>query len=201
MALILNSSHAYIPEDLPNYSAIIAADGAYDRFKDKIYFSAVIGDFDSLQFTNDSIAKIHTPDQNYTDFEKALDYLYKQSITDVDVYNASGGEQDHFLGHLNAAIKYHHRLNIRFYDEQQCYFYVDEKIEFSAKIGQIISLFPFPSACVTSQGLKYEMKNYPLDLVGNIGIRNQAERQDIKITCHSGGYFLFIKELSSEGQR
>ncbi len=194
-ALFLNSPHTYIPKHLSDYSAIFATDGAYDKFKDMVDFLAVIGDFDSLEYLEHketSIQKVHTPNPNYTDFEKALNYLYRQSYTHIDVYNGSGGEQDHFLGNLNAAIKYHHKLNICFYDEHQSYFYVDEDKEFLTQAGQIVSLFPFPYTVVSSQGLKYELHEHPLELTGNIGIRNQAIAKNIKIICHAGGYFLFL---------
>ncbi len=195
IALFLNSSAKIFPfVDISRYDAVFATDGAYDKFKDIIEFSAVIGDFDSLKIKPHDLLVIHTPDSRYTDFEKALMYLDEQSYKNIDVYNGSGGEQDHFLGNLNAAFKFHEKLNICFYDEKQCYFYVDSDIALSAQIGQIISLFPFPQAVVTSKGLKYEMGHYSLDMRKNIGIRNQAEQQDISITCHSGGYFLFLEK-------
>lgn len=195
IALILNNSHPCLLPDLSAYDSIWATDGAYDCFKDEINFTAVIGDFDSLQTKDSHMSYIHTPNQSHTDFEKALAYLDEQGYKNIDVFNASGGEQDHFLGNLNAAMQYHHRLNICFYDEWQYYFYVDKDIEIQAKKGQKISLFPFPYALISSYGLVYEMEKYELEITRNIGIRNQAIGKNIRLTCHKGGYFLFITHL------
>ncbi len=194
IALVLNNAHkGFLAEDMSSYDAIFATDGAYSLFKDELNFSGVIGDFDSLTACDDDIKKIHTPDQNYTDFEKALGYLWQQSYKEIDVYNASGGEQDHFLGNLNGAFKYSEKLKITFYDSHQRYFYVGSDIRFKASKGQMISLFPFPKALVSSQGLKYEMHKAALDLTQNIGIRNEAAQQDVQINCLGGGYFLFLQ--------
>jgi thiamine pyrophosphokinase len=61
----------------------------------------ISGDFDSHTGNDENIYHekfIFTPDQNFTDFQKALDILKNKGIKKVDVYGGSGGEQDHFLG-------------------------------------------------------------------------------------------------------
>ena len=66
----------------------------------------ISGDFDSHTGADEAIYEgkfVHTPDQNKTDFHKALEIIVEKGIKKVDVYGASGREQDHFLGNIHTA--------------------------------------------------------------------------------------------------
>lgn len=136
---------------------------------------------------------IHTPDQNYTDFYKALKIFKEKEIRRVDIYGASGGEQDHFLGNLSVAYRFKDHLTLTFYDEYSEYFFLPPYFEREGLKGRVISLIPFPYAKgVTTRGLKWPLDNERLDITQRIGIRNMAIDDTISCRFTEGGILLFI---------
>lgn len=187
------------PKDLPNtnlYDFIFCTDGAYNTLKAyNIKPHIISGDLDSIDSYPSDIEVIKTPDQNFTDFEKALEIIVKKGGTNVDIYGGSGKEQDHFLGNLFVALKFEKKLSITFYDNFHYYFVTSKNISFKTQIGKIISLFPYPSAKnVITEGLKYPLFNETLDLKERIGTRNIALKTTIKITFTEGSLIVFIEK-------
>ena len=70
--ILLNGLKPTILPDLTKYDIVCAIDGAYNFFETKnITPDLVTGDFDSIKTIPTTVEVINTPDQNYTDFEKA----------------------------------------------------------------------------------------------------------------------------------
>lgn len=182
-----------------NYVLIASTDGGYLHLKQlNIGTDLVIGDFDSsLKLESDEEEVwIHTPDQNYTDFEKALSVLYEIGIEDIDVYAASGRSQDHFLGNLFAAFVWRKYLNITFYDDFGYYFFAQKKTTIQTKKGTIISLFPYTKVeNIRTYGLKYPLEAENLSPKRRIGIRNEAVLEQVKINFKKGGLLVFVNEV------
>ena len=120
------------PKTIPNlsgYDLIACTDGAFHYLEqlkfplDKLDF--ISGDFDSHKIEEEIIQQaqnhqfeiIETPDQNKTDFHKALELILAKGFENIDVYGGSGGEQDHFLGNLSGAFAFKDKVNLRFFDE------------------------------------------------------------------------------------
>lgn len=179
------------------YKRIFASDGAYEYVKQTgIRVDVVSGDWDSAKTIDfpDNIEIIFTPDQNFTDFEKALQIIYKQGFKNVDVWGCSGKEQDHFLGNLSTGLKYSEKLSLRFYDEYHCYFFAEPSTTLKGCKGKRISLYPFPEAReISTKGLKYGLDNETLSISNRIGIRNQAIEDQVKISYKSGSLILFVE--------
>ena len=122
------------PKNLPNtegYAIIACTDGAFHYLKEKDFsldkLDFISGDFDSHSGNDENIYHekfIYTPDQDFTDFQKALEILKNKDVKKVDVYGGSGGEQDHFLGNLHVAFLFKNELEITFYDEFSSYFFI-----------------------------------------------------------------------------
>ena len=135
------------PENLPKaegYDIIACTDGAFHYLKDKNFPLAqldfISGDFDSHTGNDENIYHekfIFTPDQNFTDFQKALDILKNKGIKKVDVYGGSGGEQDHFLGNLHVAFLFRELIEIIFYDELSQYYFIPKEFEINSVEGKI----------------------------------------------------------------
>ena len=195
-ALFLNGEK---PTSIPvptNYDLIVCTDGAYHfLLESHVVPDLIIGDFDSIDKLPDKIAHMHTPDQNFTDFEKALKILFDKGYKNVDVFAANGLEQDHFLGNMTTALKYLNKIKITFYDDRQEYYFAQNKTILEQVKGKIISLFPFPYAYnVYTNGLMYPLTDDTLTMVGNkIGIRNQAIENRVQITFTEGYLLLFIE--------
>ncbi|MFC4268378.1 thiamine diphosphokinase [Polaribacter marinivivus] len=192
--LLLNGEK---PKEVPNFSVydlICATDGAYQYLeKYKIVPDFVSGDLDSLEAIPKEIEVIKTTNQDFTDFDKILQILFDKGFTKIDVYGASGQEQDHFLGNLDTAIRWKKKLSLTFFDNNGTYFLAKKKIVLSNCKGKIISLIPFPKASkVETFGLKYSLKKETLKFGKRIGTRNLAIDKKVKINFKKGNMFVFI---------
>ncbi len=198
------------PKKLPafnHYQIIACSDGAFHYLEnlkfplDRLDF--ISGDFDSFraherieQLANShQIQIIETPDQNKTDFEKALEILLEREIKSVDIYGGSGGEMDHFLGNLTVAYKYKDQLKIRFIDEYSEYYFIPKKYQISGVKGRMISLFPFPFAeNITTSGLNWPLSNGELTMTVRIGTRNFASEDVVNVEFTNGELLFFLGE-------
>jgi thiamine pyrophosphokinase len=191
------------PKALPNpdeYNLIACTDGAFHYLKnmgfplEKLDF--ISGDFDSHSGSDENIYQdkfIYTPDQNKTDFQKALEIIAEKDITSVDVLGGSGGEQDHFLGNLTVAFGFKDHLNIKFYDEFSEYYFIPKEFTLKNVRNRMISLYPFPSVeSITTKGLNWPLNNGNLNITSNIGTRNFAVEDDIYIEYQKGDLLVFI---------
>lgn len=192
--LLLNGE---TPKELPNlstYKIICATDGAYHFLKkNNITPNFISGDFDSLEHVPNDIEVIHTPNQDFTDFDKMLQILFDKGFTRIDVFGASGKEQDHFLGNLHTAIQWKGKLNLTFFDNYSRYFLADKNTEVLNCKEKVISLVPFPIANkINTKGLQYVLKNEDLTFGKRIGTRNMAIENKIEISFETGELFIFI---------
>ena len=191
------------PKNLPNtegYAIIACIDGAFHYLKEKNFPLAqldfISGDFDSHSGIDENIYHekfIFTPDQNFTDFQKALDILKNKDVKKVDVYGGSGGEQDHFLGNLHVAFLFKDLMEITFYDEFSSYFFIPKDFEINNVEGKMVSLLPFPKVeNLVTDGLNWELKNEDLEITKRIGTRNFATKSTVKISYSDGDLLVFI---------
>ena len=192
--LLLNGE---APQKLPNlskYTLICATDGGY-HFLEKYHIKPnfISGDFDSSKNIPKNIEVIHTPDQDFTDFDKILQILLDKGFKNIDVFGASGKEQDHFLGNLHTAIQWKNKLKLTFFDNYSRYFLADIATQITKCKDKIISLVPFPKATkISTTGLLYPLNNEDLVFGERIGTRNKAIANLINITFESGELFIFI---------
>jgi len=196
------------PEQLPqleNYSIIACSDGAFHYLEEKHFplekLDFISGDFDSAKEL-ERILEIapqygfeilETPDQDKTDFEKALEILLERGCSKVDVYGGSGNEMDHFLGNLTVAYKFKDVLNIRFIDEFAEYFFIPKSFTITGVKGRMISLYPFPFAeNIITQGLNWPLYNENLKMTTRIGTRNFATKDTVNVEFTNGEILLFL---------
>lgn len=196
IALFLNGE-APTAKSLPNlnsYSHIMCTDGAYNYLQTLgIKPQYICGDFDSISAEPPAALRQHLPDQNYTDFEKTLQFILANKLgKNIHVFGGSGKEQDHFLGNLSVAKTYSEKLNLTFYDQHQLYFLTTTSTTFKAKLGEIVSLIPFPKAAeIFTNGLKYPLENGTLELGVSLGIRNEANKTTVSIEFKQGCLAIF----------
>ncbi len=192
--LVLNGSE---PKNLPspdNFDIVCAVDGAYHQLK-KLHVvpNLITGDFDSLEKIPDSIEIINTPNQDYTDFEKALQVLYDRDVSKISIYGGSGNESDHFLGNISVALAWKKKLSIRFFDEFGTYFFIPNNFKIANVASKIISIIPIPVAeNMTTIGLQYTLKSETLEFGNRIGTRNRAISDVIQISYSKGNVLLYI---------
>lgn len=158
----------------------------------------IIGDLDSFDVTllplnaHSKILKI--PDQDRNDFEKALDYCLEQGYQHILIYGIHGGDFEHSLNNVSVLWKYADKFPIItildsisriafpvFFDMMSNELYQNE----------IISLIPFPHACLSTQGLQWNLNNEVLELSKREGARNRSLGNSIHITNHDGRFLFF----------
>ena len=192
--LLLNGEPPKTLPEFSDYAIICATDGAYQFLKERqIIPDFISGDFDSLENLPKEIEVIHTPNQDFTDFDKILQILFDKGFKTIDIFGASGKEQDHFLGNLHTTIQWKEKLQLTFFDNHSRYFLADKSTEISNCKDKIVSLVPFPSAKnIKTEGLQYPLNNEDLVFGTRIGTRNKAINNNAKITFKSGELFIFI---------
>jgi len=186
--------------DPENYDLIACTDGAFHYLKqlnfplEKLDF--ISGDFDSHYGADENVYEdkfIYTPDQDKTDFHKALEIISEKGFKNVDVLGGSGGEQDHFLGNLTVAFSFKDNLNIKFYDEFSEYFFVPKKFVLIDVKNKLVSLYPFPSVeNITTKGLNWPLTHGNLSITSRIGTRNFAVEDDVSIEYEKGDLLVFL---------
>jgi thiamine pyrophosphokinase len=192
--LLLNGEK---PKNLPKlseYELICTTDGAYKYLNENnIKPDFIAGDFDSLENLPTDVEMISTPNQDFTDFDKILQILFEKNYLNIDVYGASGKEQDHFLGNLHTALTWKSKLKITFYDDFGRYFFAEKSMQFIDIQESMISLFPFPKATkISTKGLQFPLKNEDLTIGTRVGTRNKATENIVDIQFESGELVIFI---------
>lgn len=191
------------PLEIPNLSdfqMIACTDGAFHYLEEMDFplekLSFISGDFDSFQLERNFGEKyIHTPDQDKTDFHKALEILLEKGCKEVCVYGASGKEQDHFLGNLHTAYMFKDKLKIIFYDEYASYFFIPNQFILNNVKGKMVSILPFPYAeKITTRGLHWKLEKETLSLTERIGTRNKADEDIVEIEYQNGAIVLFVEK-------
>ncbi len=191
------------PEKLPSsddYDVIACTDGAFHYLKDKGFplekLDFISGDFDSHDGEDEAVYRekfIFTPDQDETDFHKALQLLADRNVTEVDVFGGSGGEMDHFLGNLTTAAMFRQQLRISFTDDYSTYFFVENHLKLDEVKHKMISLYPFPAANgVVTKGLNWELNNVTLSITEFVSTRNFAVQDQVEITFADGLMVVFV---------
>jgi thiamine pyrophosphokinase len=194
--LLLNGKAPKSFPKLENYNLVCATDGALEVLKSiGAEPDLVFGDFDSVDVIPEETEIILTPDQDYTDFEKTLTLLHESGYQNIDVFGASGEEQDHFLGNLHVALAWKDKLQLTFFDDYGNYRFIPNKFEMDDVLNKTISLFPFPkTAGITSSGLEFELNKIDLELGIRVGTRNRAIRNRVQIEFSGGNLLVFIQE-------
>lgn len=148
---------------------IIALDGAANMLvRLGIIPNIILGDFDSFQEEEvfKDIEKITLPDQDFTDFQKALHYA-KQNATSIHVVCATGGRMDHEQAALKA-LQGEHSSHCPIYLHNECQtitFASNQTIKIMGKNHDHCGIFGMPvaSMSVKNGGLEYvDQKPYHL---------------------------------------
>ena len=175
---------------------VLVLDGALERVISLgIKVDVWLGDFDHKQvadFSEYPLKKVHTPDQNLTDLEKAFEYLLQEGYPAVNVVWASGKRMDHTLNNFHSMVQYGRRLKIVFFDDYSTSYLLPPTFEKWYPAKTPISLMPYGEAhAVNSSGLVYELNHPVLKLGFQTSSSNETKHDGIvKISYASGALIL-----------
>ena len=163
-------SDAAIARDLDT-TVFCADSGAQNALRMGLKPNTVIGDLDSYKPAAQSkVTVIQTPDQNYTDFEKALGHIEEKVVY---CFGFWGKRLDHSLAALSVIAKTKDTHVILFSEQDIC-FRAPERLRLPMKAENPIAFFPMSCVTAKSVGLRYNFDSLALSPVGTISTSNTA---------------------------
>lgn len=158
--------------------------------------NVVTGDGDSLTEAERAALQamgarlIPTPDQDFTDLDKALTVAMDSlDITEATVFGATGGRLDHSYSVFSTLIKHGPRLPLRLVDEQACYQLVAGELVLTGDdlVGRTLSLLAFGRVeGVTTTGVRWPLTNDWLAPGLRDGTLNEITEARVRLTARSG---------------
>lgn len=169
---------------------IIAVDGASKILHQiDVQPQLIIGDLDSDdQDILPNVERIYTPDQDYTDFQKTIAYLNENDLLPGVVCGVSGGYIDHILHNISVFSQ----TNSIFITDHQIGFMLDKNLTFKLPINSKISIIGCPGAIINSQGLKWELENYQIDMFNFNSLSNRTVKEKIKLDIICGKVLVIV---------
>ncbi|OAZ05441.1 thiamine diphosphokinase [Flavobacterium succinicans] len=204
-ALIIANGAACQPEllgQLLEWSPLVVVlDSAIERVISlDIKVDVLLGDFDrdfdpELYKTKQyPLEIVHTPDQNKTDLEKALDYLIERKIPSVNIVWATGKRADHTITNLTNIVRYRDLIKIVILDDHSKIFLLPNKFKKWYTAGTPISLIPIGVVKgIHSQNLVYPLANDTLTIGYRTGSSNAVACDGLVTIEHSEGDLLLME--------
>lgn len=195
------SCSARLVKKLLSFKPTVAIlDSAINRLPKFIAPQYLFGDFDhainhaALINKYPDLTIIHTPDQNKTDFEKAVEWLVSSDFTTIIIIWGTGKRADHTLANLVNLMKLKTRAHLFLLDDHSIIYPLTPIFKKYYKKNDIISLIPMPKAIgVTSHGLSYELHQVTLDMVGIIGNSNSAKEDGEVVISYQEGNLVLME--------
>lgn len=164
----------------------------------------LIGDMDSCGFDesweaeNASLRIIKLSDQDTTDFEKALEWMGKETRTGkLVILGGLGGRSDHFLSNLMSACNHESSVEITFDDEKEWVRRVTEQtpLRLVGRNRTHVSLLPLtPCSKVSTTGLKWNLEEQDLSHDQGSSQSNLAVSDLVTVSCSSGNLFVILQK-------
>ncbi|EKU50425.1 thiamine diphosphokinase [Staphylococcus massiliensis] len=181
--------------------------GAFELTKRGIEPLFMIGDFDSV--TDDERQElIETygieplkPEKDDTDLALAVDEAVKRGYKHINVYGATGGRLDHFMGALQILEKPYYinvGIHIRLIDSQNEIQLINEGKHQIERLDAYpyVSFIPLrPNAVISLEGFKYGLNHEVLEEGSTLTISNEVEDDVGYITVERG---MFLQMRSSD---
>lgn len=189
--LILNK---YITKE----SYIICADSGFDALTGtNINPNLCVGDMDSVKsnLTGQTI-QIYPKNKDKTDTEIAIDIAIEKGATDVILLGCCGNRLDHTLSNINMLkILLEHNITGKIVDTNNILMLCDSQIQIQSVKHHYCSLIPLTKCTgITTDGLKYSLKNENLNSKTSRGISNEFNSKTATITLKSGLLLVVISK-------
>lgn len=180
---------------------VVVLDSAIERVLElDIKVDVILGDFDrgfnpekylEEQFP---LEIIHTPDQNKTDLEKALDFLIERGHKAVNIIWATGKRADHTITNITNIVRFRNELKIVILDDHSKIFLLPNKFEKWYPKDTKISLIPIGEVFGThSKNLFYPLQNDTLTLGYKTSSSNHVAEDGLVLIEHQKGDLLLME--------
>lgn len=180
---------------------VVVLDSAIERVIELgIKVDVLLGDFDrgfDPEYYRDMqypLEIVHTPDQDKTDLEKALDYLIERKFPAVNVIWATGRRADHTITNITNIVRYRDLIKIVVLDDHSKVFLLPQKFEKWYPAGTPLSLIPIGKVKgIHSKNLKYQLNNDELTIGYRTGSSNEALNDGLVAIEHQEGDLLMME--------
>lgn len=180
---------------------VVVLDNAIDRVLElNIKIDVLLGDFDNefdpYKYTKKQfpIEIVHTPNQNKTDLEKALDFLIEKGHKAVNVVWATGKRADHTITNITTLPSYRNKLKIVILDDHSKVFLLPNSYKKWYPKGTPISLIPIGKVNgIETKNLKYPLNDESLILGYRTGSSNEVLTDGMVTINHKDGDLLLME--------
>ena len=177
-------------------SYVICADSGFDALiNTNIKPNLCVGDMDSVKSSLlDQTTQVYPKNKDKTDTEIAIDIAIKKGATEVILLGCSGNRLDHTLSNINMLkILLDHKIDGKMIDSNNTIMLCDSQIKIKSDKNCYCSLIPLTNCTgITTDGLKYSLKNENLNSQTSRGISNEFSSNLAKITLKSGLLLVII---------
>ena len=183
---------------------VLVLDGALEKvLLRQIKIDAVLGDFDSTKVNLNLLKEeqfpleiFRRPDQEKTDLEKGIELLIEKGFPAVNIIWATGKRMDHTFANITNMIKYRSQIKMVMLDDHSTIYPLSPSQVFTKWYvkGEIVSLIPVGTAKgISTQNLKYPLKNEALELGGRMGNSNEVLQDGEVSISYKTGELLLIE--------
>lgn len=180
---------------------VVVLDNAIDRVLQlDIKVDVLLGDFDGdfdpeiYKEKQYPLEIVHTPNQEKTDLEKALDYLVEKGHKAVNIVWATGKRADHTLANITNIVSYRDKIKIVIIDDHSKIFLLPKRFEKWYPAQTSISLIPVGKVTgITSENLFYSLQNEDLILGYRSGNSNHVAQDGLVTITHETGELLLME--------
>lgn len=172
---------------------LVAADGGADRALAAGRLpQVVIGDLDSLSKAGRAAVGPgrlhHVPEQDTTDFDKALRNIVAPFVLAVGV---AGARIDHALAVMNVLVR-RHRQCCLLIGPQDVVFHAPADLTLKLRPGDRLSLFPLGPVQGESSGLRWPIKGLAFAPGGMIGTSNEVTGPQVRLAFDTPGMLVIL---------
>jgi thiamine pyrophosphokinase len=189
----------------PGDLVVCADGGAKTALAQGLTPDVVIGDFDSLDETQQALLKaqgcrcvIYPVAKDWTDLELALKLAIQEGATEIIVLGALGGRLDQELANiLLLLLPELEHVPARIVDERQEMFVARGEAVITGQPGNVVSLIPLGGDVVgiTTEGLLYPLRDEPLLSGPARGISNVMTGELARVMLKSGALLVVHAHL------
>ena len=186
------------------YETLICADGgANSAARIGLTPDFVIGDLDSIDedvlalFQNLSNTEvIQITRQNDTDVEKALKHAIKMKFKEALLLGATGDRLDHTFCNLGISLKFDDKIKVKILHQKSLLAVYEDEVTLKTTPDEIVSLYAIgEDTRITTQGLKYPLKDAPLPFGKKESTSNVAVGEEVHLKIENGKIFV-IREFN-----
>ncbi len=179
---------------------LVAVDGGADRALELGHVPQVVtGDMDSVSDATrariDADRFVETPDQNHTDFHKALQVIDAPLVLGVGFM---GKRLDHELACYNTLVRLPEKRVILVGEVDIC-FHLSGPLTLSLPIGTRFSLFPMAPVTVRATGLVWPVDDLPMSPWATIGTSNETKATAVTVQADGPGLLVILPRAHLAG--